>query len=86
MFEQKEIEKKRQELRKKKQHDEECKEVCSFKPKTNTKKDFKEVQTRYLSPGIMKGNVLKEINVQNTDNGYQTHRPIDSQRMKWVKD
>ena len=31
----KEIEKKREEMRVKKQHDEECKEVCSFKPKIN---------------------------------------------------
>lgn len=86
MFEKKEIEKKREELRKKKQHDEECKEVCSFKPKINKKSDFKEVRTRYLSPGIIKNDVLKEINVENIENGYQTHRPIDSQRMKWVKD
>ena len=57
--------------------EEESKEVCTFKPKINTKRDYKAVQTRYLSPNIISNDVLKEINVENLDNkGYATSRQV----------
>jgi hypothetical protein len=68
MFEKKQKDLKREELRKKKKEDDEAKEACFFKPKINKKKEHQSLKTRYLSPGIIRNDILKEINVDQIDN------------------
>lgn len=73
MYEKKQKDLKQEEIRKKHQEDKESKEVCTFKPKINTKRDYQTVQTRYMSPSIIKNDILED-------------KEVSSQRMKWVKD